>query len=178
MLIDEALPDVAIVHRRVRVQGDAEQRRARGQPLENIHVVGDAGPGPIPVAQAIVPAGPGALALRQPARIAVQHHLVALPADIPEDFAFGIGGRRQHRQGLRGVAGEDHLVKMRLPGRQPQGDPRRVTVHLLYRRVEPQIQTIAEPGEQGANVLPGTAGHHVPLRAIANIQQAVVFKEA
>jgi hypothetical protein len=53
-----------------------------------------------------------------------------------------------------------------------------VTVHLLYRRVEPQIQTIAEPGEQGANVLPGTAGHHVPLRAIANIQQAVVFKEA
>ncbi|SSK85845.1 Uncharacterised protein [Klebsiella pneumoniae] len=84
----------------------------------------------------------------------MQYHLVTLPADVPEDFTFGIGGRRQHRQGLCGVAGENHLVKMRLPGRQPQGDPRRVTFHLLHRRVEPQVEAIAKPGEQGADVLP------------------------
>ncbi len=67
---------------------------------------------------------------------------------------------------------------MRLPGRQPQDNSRRVALHLLHRRVEPQVQAIAEPGEQGADVFPGTAGHHVPLRTIANIQQTVVFKEA
>lgn len=136
MFIDETPPGIAVIHRRVRIQGDVEQRRAYGQLPENIHIVDDAGPGPIPVTQAVVPAGPGVLTFRQPACIVVQRHLVTLSADIPGNFAFSASRDRQYHQGLCGVASEDYLVEIHLPRRQLQGDPRRMTIHLLYRRAE------------------------------------------
>ena len=67
---------------------------------------------------------------------------------------------------------------MLLPRCQLERDAILMTDHVLHRRIEAQAQAIARPGKQGAHVFARAAGHHVPLRALADIQQAVIIKEA
>ncbi len=68
----------------------------------------------------------------------------------PQHLTLGVGGRRQHRQRLRGVAGEDHRSNAP-PGRQPQDNSRRwrstCCTGALSRRSGDR-----RAGEQGADV--------------------------
>ena len=83
MFIDHTLPDEARVHRRWRIEGDAEQRGVGRQALENIHVIGDAGAGLILFAQAIVPAGAAMMRsawLGRPPAIAIEMEKVCQEA--------------------------------------------------------------------------------------------------
>ena len=133
VLINEALQNEALIHRRVRVKGDAEQRTARRQPLQNVHVVGHTGAGLLLRAQPVIPARPGARPHRQPARVAVQHHLVALPTDIAQHLALCGGRVVKHRQSTAGVAGKYHLVEGMAAVFKLERDPVLVAAHPLNR---------------------------------------------
>ena len=101
-----------------------------------------------------------------------------LPADISQNLAFGGGRVRQHGQRLGRVAGEDRLIEMLLPRCQLERDALLATDNVLHRRIEAKAQAIATLSQQGAHVFARAAGHHVPLRTLADIEQAVVFKKA
>ena len=53
-----------------------------------------------------------------------------------------------------------------------------MTEYLLHRRVNMQGHAIAQLRQHGTEVLPRAARHHIPLRAIGDIQQTVMLKEA
>ena len=108
----------------------------------------------------------------------MKHHLVTLPADIPQHLAFSLRWAGEHRQRLSGVAGEDHLIKSICYALTRNINPTIVANNLLHRRVKVQRQAIAERIQHRADILPGAAWHHVPLWTMGNVQQTVVFKKA
>lgn len=74
------------------------------------------------------------------------------------------------------MAGEDRLIEMLLPDASWSVTPS-ATDNVLHRRIEAKAQAIATLSQQGAHVFARAAGHHVPLRTLADIEQAVVFKK-
>ena len=76
------------------------------------------------------------------------------------------------------MAGEDRLIEMLLSRCQLQRHAILTADNVLHRRIEAEAQAIARPDKQGADVFARAAGHHVPLRTLADIQQAVIIKEA
>ena len=76
------------------------------------------------------------------------------------------------------MAGKYHLVEGVAAVFKLERDPVRVAAHPQNRRVQVQRQAVAQFFQNGADILPRAARHHVPLRTLGNIQQAVMVKEA
>src|SRR5690606_38026967 len=76
------------------------------------------------------------------------------------------------------MAGEDHLVKGMVCCLQLNLHALFMTEYLLHRRVKMQGYAIAQLRQHGMEILSRTARYHIPLRAVGDIQQTVMLKEA
>ena len=124
----------------------------------------------------VVPGCPGQLSPRQHRRVGVQHGAVRLVADGAEQRALVVAGVGQQGQALVAVAGQHHLVETFAAGvggddhrRQPL---RRTETHW---GAQPRVGDVRQ---HLLHVLPRAADHGVPLRPVADLDQAVVVAEA
>ena len=76
------------------------------------------------------------------------------------------------------MAGEDRLIEPVARRIQPDRHAAAITNNPLHGGVEAHGQAIAQLSQHGADILPRAAGHHVPLRAMGDIQQTMMLKEA
>ena len=126
--------------------------------------------------QVVVPARPRAPALREQARVGVEHGLVAAVRDRAQQLVLAVAGVGEQRQRLVGMGGEDDLVEpLRLTAGGRDGHAVRMALDRAHRRGEPQPH--APVARDRVDVARRAAGDGAPARPPAEAEHAVVVEE-
>jgi hypothetical protein len=146
------------------------------EPLQVVHVIGD-GAQRLGLAQQVeVPRRARPAATGQQRAVGVEHRLVVLVGDRPEQLALLRARVAEHRERLVGVGGDHHLVEA-LGLRSRDGD-----LHVVLRsRDRPHLRAeadaLAEGGGERLHVARRPAHHGRPARAVAEAEHPVIGKE-
>ena len=151
------------------------------QALQDVHVVAQRRQRAGAAAQAHVPAGPGAPVAGQHTLVMVQHHFIAGIGDGAQQRPLLRRGVLQQCQRLIAVAGEDHFVEEILASGTAHAHlfaalVQHPAAHAQHRGIEPNLLAVRR--RQRWDVTVGAPLDHPPLRAILQVQQAVIAEEA